>query len=153
MYYCTKNSGKMENQPICIVCAKSCVTAKDHTTSPNCSRSLHKTCSTSKIRDNPFENKNPVSSCLLCDSRIINHGLLNNSIWTGNENRARTSWGLSQQTNCADKSFLCFCVEVALLTTDIIIPKSFWKEGDFYKWNIYVKNINYSNGTITNLEP
>ena len=72
MYYCTKNSGKMENQPICIVCAKSCVTAKDYTTCPNCSRSLHKTCSTSKIRDNPFENKNPVSSCLLCDSRIIN---------------------------------------------------------------------------------
>ena len=62
----------MENQPICIVCAKSCVTAKDYTTCPNCSRSLHKTCSTSKIRDNPFENKNPVSSCLLCDSRIIN---------------------------------------------------------------------------------
>ena len=47
-------------------------TAKDHTTCPNCSRSLHKTCSTSKIRDNPFENKNLVSSCLLCDSRIIN---------------------------------------------------------------------------------
>ena len=38
----------------------------------SCSRSLHKTCSTSKIRDNPFENKNLVSSCLLCDSRIIN---------------------------------------------------------------------------------
>ena len=62
----------MENQPICIVCAKSCVTANDHVACPNCLRSLHKSCLTSKIRDNPFENKKLVSSCLLCDSRIIN---------------------------------------------------------------------------------
>ena len=72
MYYCNGYSGKMENQPICIVYAKSCITVNDHATCPNCSHSLHKSCSTSKIQDNPFENKKLVSSCLLCDSRIIN---------------------------------------------------------------------------------
>ena len=71
MYYCTENFGKMENQPICIVCAKSRVTANDHTTCPNCSGSLHKSCSTSKIQDNPFEKK-LLRSRLLCDSRMVN---------------------------------------------------------------------------------
>ena len=62
----------MENQPICIVYAKSCVTANHHATCPNCLCSLHKSCSTSKLRDNPFENKKLVSSCLLCNTQIIN---------------------------------------------------------------------------------
>ena len=41
-------------------------------TCPNCSRSLQKSCLTSKIRDSPFEKKKFVSSCLLCDSRMAN---------------------------------------------------------------------------------
>ena len=38
---------------------------------------------------------------------------------------AQTSWRRSQQVDFADKSFLCFCVEVVLLANDIIIPKPY----------------------------
>ena len=61
----------MENQPICIVCAKAWLTVNDHITCTDCSRSLHKSCSTSKVGNNSFTNKKLVSSCLFCDSRAV----------------------------------------------------------------------------------
>ena len=36
-----------------------------------CSVGLYKSCSTSKVSDNSFENKKLVSSCLLCDSQAV----------------------------------------------------------------------------------
>ena len=69
MYNCIAK--KMENQLICIVCAKACLTVNDHITCTDCSRSLHKSCSTSKVNDTSFTNKKLVSSCLLCDSRAV----------------------------------------------------------------------------------
>ena len=71
MNNCFSNFDKMENPPICIVCAKSCVTSNDCKTCSECLRSLHLTCSTSKIKDKSFQNKRFVSSCLLCDSRMV----------------------------------------------------------------------------------
>ena len=53
------------------MCAKACITVNDHITCTDCSRGLHKSCLTSKIRDNSFENKRLVSSCLLCDLRAV----------------------------------------------------------------------------------
>ena len=61
----------MENPPICIVFAKSCVTSNDCKTFSECLRSLHLTCSTSKVKDKSFRNKRFVSSYLLCDSRMV----------------------------------------------------------------------------------
>ena len=66
-----QNLDKMENQPICIVCAKACLTVNDHITCIDCLRSLHKSCSTSKISVNLSTNKKLVRSCLLCDSRTV----------------------------------------------------------------------------------
>ena len=56
---------------ICIVCAKSCVTSNDCKTCSECVRSMHLTCSTSKIKDKSFQNKRFASSYMLCDSRIV----------------------------------------------------------------------------------
>ena len=60
----------MENQIICIVCVKPCVTANNHVKCTACSRSMHKSCSISNSRGN-FENKRFDRSCLLCDSQMI----------------------------------------------------------------------------------
>ena len=54
--------------------AKACVTVNDHITCTDCSRSLHKSCSTPKIIDNSFKNKRLASSCLVCDSQTVNAG-------------------------------------------------------------------------------